>query len=92
MFKYNEATREISCDDPSLFFVNPGVYKINYTLTDKMAKSMDYSFNIIVACEHQFKLPVTKAPFRPWIKVDNPPEPYIVKIDQLGKVRIGFTR
>ena len=80
-------------DDTTLLFQFPGKYAIKYTLFDRFENHKSYSFTIYVTCFNiETTKPPTVVPKRPIIEVDNPPKPFILSIDQLGKVRIAFTQ
>ena len=62
-----------------------GFYKFQYTLIDNHDESEEFSVDVLVTCENNYKISV------PIFHLD-PPKPFIKWINQMGKVRVGFTR
>ena len=75
--------------DPTELDLYEGNHEIKYKLTDSVGESLDYTFIVTVLC---FTPEIPKLPELAKIYNLPPPKPFIKVLNQMGLVRIGFTR
>ena len=75
--------------DPVELDLYEGKHEIKYKLTDSVGESLDYTFITTVSC---FTLEIPEVPEPTKIYYLPPPKPFIKVLNQMGLVRIGFTR
>ena len=75
--------------DPTELDLYEGDHEIKYKLTDSVGESLDYTFIVTVLCFTP-EIPKVYEPAK--IYYLPPPKPFIKVLNQMGLVRIGFTR
>ena len=92
---YISATRNITTAE-NIQDIPPGSYEININLKDSLGAKMQKSFKVKVVCFSFWsdaQAASEKYTVRPINKVQqNPPKPFIKSINNVGKVRVGFTQ